>query len=302
MNNPIRTEGLCKNFRSVAALANLELAVPEGSIYALVGPNGAGKTTTLKVLMNILPPSHGRAEVLGVESRRLSARELAAIGYVSENQKMPYWMTVKYFLAYLKPFYPTWDDAAAAELVRQFELPLERKLGQLSRGMQIKAALVSSLAYHPKLIILDEPFTGLDPLVRDQLIEGLLERAGGATVLISSHDLAEIESFASHVGYLDQGHLLFSEEMNALTNRFREVEVTFEAAPPLPASWPEAWLRPDSAAAVLRFVDSGFDQEQTTAQIHRLFPGARNISFNAMSLRSIFVALAKRATKTAAAA
>src|SRR5215470_1283300 len=183
MNFAITTQRLCKKFRSVAALADLELEVPEGSIYALVGPNGAGKTTALKVLMNILSPSRGKAEVLGVDSRRLSPRELAVIGYVSENQKMPYWMTVKYFLAYLKPFYPTWDDAAAAELVRQFELPLDRKLGQLSRGMQIKASLVSSLAYQPKLIILDEPFTGLDPLVRDQLIEGLLERAGGATVL-----------------------------------------------------------------------------------------------------------------------
>ena len=301
MNFAITTQKLCKKFRSVAALADLDMQVPEGSIYALVGPNGAGKTTTLKVLMNILPPSRGSAEVLGVESRRLSPRELAAIGYVSENQKMPYWMTVKYFLAYLKPFYPTWDDAAVAELVRQFELPLERKLGQLSRGMQIQAALVSSLAYHPKLIILDEPFTGLDPLVRDQLIEGLLERAGGATVLISSHDLAEIESFASHVGYLDHGRLFFSEEMNALTDRFREVEVTFEAAPPLPTAWPETWLRPDSAAALLRFVDSGFDQGQTTAEIRRLFPGVRNISFNPMSLRSIFLVLAKGATKAVAA-
>lgn len=302
MNFAITTQKLCKKFRKVAALADLELRVPEGSIYALVGPNGAGKTTTLKVLMNILPPSRGSAEVLGIESRRLSPRELAAIGYVSENQKMPYWMTVRYFLSYVKPFYPAWDDAVVEEMVRQFDLPLERKLGQLSRGMQIKAALVSSLAYHPKLIILDEPFTGLDPLVRDQLIEGLLERAGGATVLISSHDLAEIESFASHVGYLDQGRLLLSEEMNALNDRFREVEVTFEAAPALPAAWPETWLRPDSAAAVLHFVDSGFDQEQTTAEIRRLLPGARSISFNPMSLRSIFVVLAKRATKVAAAA
>jgi ABC-2 type transport system ATP-binding protein len=301
MSDAIKTQNLCKKFRSVAALADLELKVPEGSIYALVGPNGAGKTTTLKVLMNILAPSGGSAEVLGVDSRRLSPREFAAIGYVSENQKMPYWMTVRYFLSYLKPFYPTWDDAVAGELVRQFELPLERKLGQLSRGMQIKASLVSSLAYQPKLIILDEPFTGLDPLVRDQLIEGLLERAGGATVLISSHDLAEIESFASHVGYLDHGRLFFSEEMNALTGRFREVEVSFDAAPVLPAAWPQTWLRPDSAAAVLRFVDSGFDQEQTTARVRQLFPGARNISFNAMSLRSIFVVLAKGSARKVAA-
>src|SRR5260370_21958693 len=125
---------------------------------------------TLKILMNIFPPTTGRAEVLGVETRRLSPREFAAIGYVSENQKMPYWMTVEYFLAYLKPFYPTWDSTLEEELVRQFDLPLNRKLGHLSRGMQMKVGLASSLAYHPKLIILDEPFTGLHALDRDQLI------------------------------------------------------------------------------------------------------------------------------------
>ena len=117
---------------------------------------------------------------------------------------MPEWMTVGYFLAYLKPFYPTWDDARAEELLRQFDLPRDRKLKHLSRGMKMKAALASSLAYRPKLIVLDEPFSGLDPLVRDEFIEGLLESAGEATILISSHDLAEIESFASHVGYLDE--------------------------------------------------------------------------------------------------
>jgi ABC-2 type transport system ATP-binding protein len=228
MSYPIRCADLSKKFRKVLAIDRLNLSVPEGAIYALVGTNGAGKTTTIKTLMNILRPSAGRAELLGIDSRNISPGELAQIGYVSENQELPEWMTVRYFLSYLRPFYPAWDDALADELVRELDLPLDRKLRHLSRGMKMKAALASSLAYRPKLIVLDEPFGGLDPLVRDELIEGLLERTAGATVLISSHDLAEIESFASHVGYLDRGRLLFSEEMSALAARFREIEVTLD--------------------------------------------------------------------------
>ncbi len=138
-------------------------------------------------------------------------------------------MTVGYLMSYLKPFYPAWDDARASELLRQFDLPLDRKLKHLSRGMWMKTALASSLAYRPSLIVLDEPFTGLDPLVRDELIEGVLDAAEGATILISSHDLAEIETFASHIGYLDRGRLQFSEEMTSLAARFREIEITFNA-------------------------------------------------------------------------
>jgi ABC-2 type transport system ATP-binding protein len=110
--------------------------------------------------------------VLGVDSRRLGPAEFAKIGYVSESQEMPEWMTREYFLSYLKPFYPTWDDARASELVRQFDLPLQRQLKHLSRGMKMKAALVSSLAYRPKVLVLDEPFSGLDPMVREDLAEG----------------------------------------------------------------------------------------------------------------------------------
>ena len=128
MSDPIRCVELSKKFRGVLAVNRLDLSVPEGAIYALVGTNGAGKTTTIKTLMNIFRPSGGSAEVLGVDTRRISPRELSQIGYVSENQEMPEWMTVKYLLAYLKPFYPQWDDVLAQEMVHQFDLPLDRKL------------------------------------------------------------------------------------------------------------------------------------------------------------------------------
>lgn len=295
MSDVIRAVDLTKRYRSVTALDRLNLDIPEASVFGLVGPNGAGKTTALKTIMNILKPDGGRAEVLGVDSRQIGPDQLARIGYVSENQEQPDWMTVGYLLYYLKPFYPTWDDARAAQLVRQFDLPEDRKLRHLSRGMRMKAALASSLAYRPKLLVLDEPFSGLDPVVREDLIDGIIESAEETTILVSSHDLADIESFASHIAYLDTGRLRFAEEMSSLSARFREIEVTIDAPVPMPAprDWPTHWLRPDSNAVVVRFVETRFDPDDTVSEIHRLFGDVRNISANPMSLRSIFITLAR---------
>jgi ABC-2 type transport system ATP-binding protein len=306
MSNALSTIGLSKRFRHrfshVDALRELTLEVPEGSIFALVGTNGAGKTTTIKTAMNILKPTSGHATVLGTDSRRMGPRDFARIGYVSENQEMPDWMTVGYFLDYLKPFYPSWDDAHAAELVGQLQLPRDRKLRHLSRGMRIKAALASSLAYRPRLLVLDEPFGGLDPLVRDEVIEGLLDTAGETTIFISSHDLAEIESFATHIGYLDGGRLRFSEEMATLSARFREVEVTLDQpgalAAALPERWPDHWLRPETAPTMIRFIDSRFEKGRTQDEIRQLLGEVREVAAYPMPLRAIFVALAKSGAKS----
>jgi len=297
MSCAIRTYGLSKKFRGTPVLDGLSMDVPDGSIYGLVGANGAGKTTTIKILMNIHTPTGGRSEVLGADSRRLSPRELALIGYVSENQEMPEWMTVGYFLDYLSHFYPTWDRALASDLVRQFQLPLDRKLRHLSHGMRMKAALASSLAYRPKLMVLDEPFTGLDALVRDELIEGFLPRAENTTIFISSHDLTEIESFASHIGYLEQGRLQFAEELDALSARFREIVLTFAGAPRVPAPWPDHWLQPQVSGAVVKMVETQWNEERTPAEIRSVFPDLRDLNANAMPLRSIFVTLARSARK-----
>lgn len=302
MTDMVRITELVKRFRGVRVLDGLNLAVPQGSVFGLAGPNGAGKTTTIKILMNILRPSSGHAAVLGVDSSALGPEALAQIGYVSENQELPEWMTVEYLLAYLKPFYPAWDDARAGQLLRQFDLPLNRQLRHLSRGMRMKAALASSLAYRPSLLIMDEPFSGLDPLVREDLIDGLLESAGETTILISSHDLGEIETFASHIGYLDRGRLQLCEEMTSLTARFREVEVVVDSPPllALDRPWPAHWLRPETAPALVRFVETHFDAERTTDEIRRLFGDVRNISANPMPLRAIFVTLARNKASQAA--
>ena len=299
MTNIVRAINLSKRFRNTVVLDHLNMVVPEGSVYGLVGSNGAGKTTTIKILMNARQPSDGVAEVFGRDSRLLSARDFTQIGYVSENQQMPEWMTVGYLMNYLRPFYPQWDVARAQDLLRQFELPIDRKIKNLSYGMRMKAALASSLAYRPRLIVLDEPFTGLDALVRDELIEGVLECAQGATILISSHDLSEVESFASHIGYLEHGRLQFSEEMDSLIERFREIEITLSNSSQAEVTLPSAWLNVEQSASFVRFVDTQFDQERTLSEARRLFENISNVSVNPMPLRSIFVALAKAGRKAA---
>jgi ABC-2 type transport system ATP-binding protein len=291
----LRAIDLVMRYKDVRVLNGLNLEVAEGSVFGLIGPNGAGKTTTIKTFMNILTPTRGRCEVLGIDSRELRDDYFAQIGYVSENQEMPGWMTVEYLLSYLKPFYPTWDDGRTKELLRQFKLPFDRKLRDLSRGMWMKASLTSSLAYCPKLLLLDEPFSGLDPLVREELIEGLIDCAEETTILVSSHDLADIESFASHIGYLENGRLQFSEEMTSLSARFREVEVTVEPPAEVPPAreWPATWLRPEATLALIRFVDSSFEEDRTVLQIRKIFGEVQQISVNPMPLRSIFLTLAR---------
>jgi ABC-2 type transport system ATP-binding protein len=304
MSALICVSDLVKTFRRLRVLDGLNLTVTEGSVYGLAGPNGVGKTTTVKILMNILKPTSGRAEVLGLDSREMTPEALAQIGYVSENQEMPEWMTVEYLLAYLKPFYPAWDDHRAQQLVRQFDLPLHRPLRQLSRGMRMKAALASALAYRPPLLIMDEPFSGLDPMVREDLIAGLLESAEETTILVSSHDLAEIESFASHIGYLDCGRLQFSEEMASLSARFREVEVMLDSPPllsldALDRPWPTHWLRPETAPALVRFIETHFDPLRTPDEIRGVFGKVRDIAAHPMTLRAIFVTVARNVVKAA---
>ena len=294
--DPIIAEQLCMRFGKHVVLDGLNLCVPSGSVYALIGSNGAGKTTTLQILMNLLRGATGNAYVLGVDSRKLGVGEYSRIGYVSEGQEMPDAMTVAEFLAFWRPFYPAWDTAREQELLDLFRLPLDRKLKFLSRGMRMKAALVSSLSFRPELIVLDEPFSGLDPLVRDEFIEGLLAHAEESTILISSHDLSEMESFASHVGFLDEGKMQFSEEMSVLSERFREVEVTVEITS-LPARLPASWVRTEASAAVVRFVETRWNSERTAHDVKEVFPEARGVAVRPMPLRSIFVALAKASRK-----
>jgi len=289
--NIIETRNLTHRYGRTAAVQDLNLAVPAGSVYALLGPNGAGKTTTIKMLMNLLRPTAGEARVLGVDSRRLGESELAQIGYVSENQQLPLWMTVRQLLDYCRPFYPTWDRALEQTLLTQFDLPADRKLKHLSRGMLMKVALLSSLAYRPKLLVLDEPFSGLDPLMREEFVRGVLEVSalGDWTVLVSSHDIEDVERLADQVGIIEQGRLRLSEPTDALLGRFRRVELTDA---PAGAAAPAGVLEWGRAGNLTRFIATDYAGDTSERAWQERWPGA-TIKAAPLTLREIFVTLAR---------
>jgi ABC-2 type transport system ATP-binding protein len=296
MNTIIDIEHLRRRFGSCEAVHDLSVSVPEGSVFALLGPNGAGKTTTIKVMMNIIRPSAGSATILGVDSRKLGPAQLREIGYVSENQELPAPMTVRGLLDYCRPLYPSWDNSFAADLVRMLDVPLDRRIGVLSRGQRMKAALVSSLAYRPRLLVLDEPFAGLDPLVREEFAQGVLELTGGErqwTVFLASHDVDEVERLADHVAMMNDGRLLLSEPVSALLGRFRQVEVVLAAEGPVPSTLPASWLSVQQSGRTVRFFDTAYSPEASDAAVRAAFPDASEVTAEPMSLRTIFVALAK---------
>jgi ABC-2 type transport system ATP-binding protein len=291
----IEIAGLKKTFRRTRAVDGLSMDVPEGKITAFLGPNGAGKTTTIKCLLNLVTPDEGRVRVLGQDSWRLRSREFQHIGYVSENQDLPTWMTVRQLMLYCSPLYPTWDKAFAEKLRQEFDLPMDCRLRSLSRGMRMKAALLSNLAFRPKLVVLDEPFSGLDPLVRDEFIRGLLEltEQEGWSVFISSHDIAEVERLADTVAILHRGRLQLHEPATELQARFRRVEVVMEEEGSLPATLPGHWLNFERSGRMARFVHTKYSEADLAGEVARYWPQTESVNAFPMTLREIFVALAR---------
>ncbi len=293
----IEIRDLTKKYKNHGALRNLSLSVPEGSAFLVVGANGAGKTTMIKILMNLLEATSGTAEILGVDSRKLSPQQLAQIGYVSENQELPGKLRVAEYLAYLRPFYPTWDAQMEAETLCQFRLPGDRKINELSHGMRVKLALTCALSYRPRLLVLDEPFSGLDPLVRDEFMEGLAGYAHEMTILMSSHELGEAEAFGTDVAFIDEGRLLFQESMELLTARMQEIKVTLDrpASVRLPA--PADWVDVRESGNVLTFVHTQFVENDLQAQLQTRIDGVQRIEVSPMPLRTIFTSLSRATRK-----
>lgn len=289
----IRAHDVWKQFGRHAALRGLDLTVPGGAAYALVGPNGAGKSTTIKVLMNLLAPSRGIATVMGTDSRRLSAEMLAQIGYVAESQALPARLTVAEYFDYLRPFYPTWDRAHEASIRRRLQLPPERRIGALSHGTRIKMALACALPFRPRLLILDEPFSGLDPLVREEFMEGLLLQGGDVTLLIASQELDEIENVTTHVGFLHAGRMLLEEPLCDLSARLREIRVVLEPGAVMPARLPQEWLQPRTFGSVLSFVDTRFSEEDVSARVRAVVGAVKQIDVQPLPLNSLFKTLAR---------
>lgn len=223
MSAVIETYDLAKSYGQFGALHGLNLSMPEGSVFALVGASGAGKTTTIKILLNMIPPSRGHATVLGVDTRSITPPVLAQVGYVSESQVLPGRLRVEQFFDYLRPCYPSWDSHLELQLRRQLRLPPTRRINELSHGMRLKLALACAMSFRPRLLVLDEPFSGLDALTRDEMIGEFLREPREMSILISSHELDEVERLASHVAFLDEGRLLFQGTLPELREHAREV-------------------------------------------------------------------------------
>jgi ABC-2 type transport system ATP-binding protein len=217
----IETRGLSKTYGKFAALRGVDISVPEGSVFALLGASGAGKTTVIKILLNMISPTEGTSKILGIDSRSIGVDVLAQIGYVSENQVMPIRLRVAEFFDYLRPCYANWDQALEGELRAQMRLPPARKIGELSHGMRLKMALACALPFRPKVLVLDEPLSGLDALARDEIIGGFLRHVRPMTIVVSSHELDEVERFATHVAFLHEGRLLFQGSVSALAEHAR---------------------------------------------------------------------------------
>ncbi len=295
MSKAISTRNLTRRFGRREAVQQLSLDVPEGSICGLLGPNGAGKTTTIHMLLNLLKPSSGYAEVLGVDCRRIGPRQFERIGFLSEEQQLPKWMTVQQLIDYWRPFYPTWDEDFCRSLQRRFDLPLKQRIRTLSRGMRVKAALLTTLAPRPRLLLLDEPFGGLDPLIRSEICSSILElaEAGEWTVFLSSHDLSEIENLLDRVALLNQGRLVLYEESERLRERFREVIVPLaaEGAQDLPSHYPEEWIGLKKDAQSLRFVHCNYHPTELRRQLNQFLPDSGKAKVEPMSLPEVFIAI-----------
>jgi len=234
---------------------------------------------------------------LGVDSRQLLPQQFRRIGYVSENQELPGRLTVSGYLNYLRPFYPDWDIALEREITQRFKLPGDRKINELSHGMRVKMALACALPYHPRLLVLDEPFSGLDPLVRDEFMEGLAAQAGDMTILISSHDLGEVEGFATDIAFVNSGRLLFQESLETLTDRVQQIKVTVERQSALQDAVPETWIDVHETGNVLTFVDTQFSGFDLGERIRSRIDGVREIEVQPLSLRAIFTSIS-RATRS----
>jgi ABC-2 type transport system ATP-binding protein len=220
--------GVSKRYGAATVLDNLSLTIPRGTTLGLIGPNGAGKSTTIKILMGMLSQTAGQVRVLGVDVARDSALIKRRVGYVPERHDIYPWMTVGQVIEFTRAFYDTWDEAFSREMLDVFELDRRKKVRQLSKGMLVKLALLLAVAHHPELLIFDEPTTGLDPIVHEDFLDGVLRSIcdGRTTVLFSSHNLGDIRRLADTVCILRNGRIVVKrglDELLASTKRVRAV-------------------------------------------------------------------------------
>jgi len=213
-------EGLAKRFGRQEVIHDLSLNIARGSAFGFLGPNGAGKTTTLRLLMGLLRREAGNVRVLGVDPAVDDTTVKRRVGYVPEQQFIYRWMRASDAIRFCRPLYPTWNDDRCAELLKLFALDPGKKVKELSKGSVVKLALVLAMAHEPELLILDEPMAGLDPLVRDDLLDGVLRTLCDRerTLVFSSHAMPDVQRMADRIGIIDEGVLLYDGPSDTLLN------------------------------------------------------------------------------------
>lgn len=281
----IEVEGLMVRYGRLTALYGISFRVPEGSVYALLGRNGAGKSSLVRCLLGEQRPDSGRTLLLGRDAWRERAAVLAEIGVVHESPDAPPAMTAAQLSRFCSHLYPRWDSAGLSARLRRFGIPENVPFGKLSRGQRGQVALGLALAPEPRLLILDDPTLGLDPVARrsvfEELIGDLADR--GTTVFLTSHDLSGVEGIADRVGILQEGRLVLDEEMEILKRRFRRISFPAgEESPQLAALAPVAVA---SRGWRVEAVVSGWDDERSA------LPAGAAAEVSALTLEEIFTAL-----------
>jgi ABC-2 type transport system ATP-binding protein len=227
MSGVIELANVTKQYGTQKALDGVTLSVPAGTVFALLGENGAGKTTAIRLMLGLVEPTAGEVRVLGLNSAREGLAIRRRIGYLPERPTLYEWMTAQEIGWFTAGFYPDGFERHFRKLVEGFGVPLDRKLGHLSKGMRAKVALSLAMAHRPELLILDEPTSGLDTMVRREFLESMVDIAAeGRTVLLSSHQIGEVERVADIVAMVHRGRLLLVERLDDLKRTARQVAVT----------------------------------------------------------------------------
>jgi ABC-2 type transport system ATP-binding protein len=290
----IQTEQLGKSYGTVEAVKGLNLSVRPHSITAFLGLNGAGKSTTIKILLGMIRPSSGDGTILG---QRISdaAESIGARGrlaYVSENKRLYDYMTVEQMIRFTSAFYPDWRADEERKLLRQYGLPLDRKVKSLSKGMRTKLGLLMAFARQPELLILDEPSEGLDPVGIEELLESLVAQCSeGTTVFFSSHQIAEVERVADHICMLHRGRLVLDASLDDLRQSYRRIDLVFPSIPP-ERDFRVTGVEDIRTRGHQMSVVASRNVEAVVARAHDF--NARSIDVTPIGLREIFLEKVKR--------
>ena len=301
----IQTSALVKTYgigsKATRAVDGLNLNVPEGSIYGLLGRNSAGKTTTIRMAMGLAHPTSGDIKVFGLNPARDPERVtvLRQVGYVPED-KMLAALSPRKLLELNRNFYPeTWSDDLARKVIKRLELPLDTAFIKLSLGNKTKSALACAIAQRSRLLILDEPTTGLDPIALDELLRLLVEDCTAPigdkprTIFLSSHQLAEIEQIADHIGIMDRGRILLEGPLDDIRSSFRRLTVTGAALPTTHPGILSIRQQAHATQYILQSAPEAFAKDL-------IANGATIVESNPMSLNEIFLELCRTSESTAA--